>query len=34
MNPYPNVRARLQLTLLHPSLPARRSDMAIRLKCN
>src|SRR5258706_6998612 len=32
MSQYPNVRARLQLTLLHPSLPVRRSDMAIWLK--
>src|SRR5262249_38695093 len=32
MNQYPDVRARLQLTLLHPSLPVRRSVMAIWLK--
>jgi len=32
MSQYPNVRARLQLTLLHPSLPVRRSDMVIWLK--
>ena len=32
MSQYPNVRARLQLTLLHPTLPVRRSDMAIWLK--
>src|SRR5882724_754032 len=29
---YPNVRARLRLTLLHPALPVRRSDMEIWLK--
>jgi hypothetical protein len=32
MSQYPNVRARLQLTLLHPTLPVRRSVMAIWLK--
>jgi hypothetical protein len=32
MNQYPNVRARLRSTLLHPSLPVRRSEMAIWLK--
>src|SRR5215470_9336415 len=32
MNQYSNVRARLRLTLLHPSLPVRRSDMTIWLK--
>src|SRR5690242_12824787 len=32
MSQYPNVRAQLRLTLLHPSLPVRRSEMEIWLK--